>query len=147
MSISVNDNATDEVVESLLKHQIPTEWESDYRTFINYCDCSDYFVQIVLEAFMMFQYHQVLNLPTVGASKKENSACYFFEKTTHNFPLSKDLYAKGWRQVHCTVRRPQIQGLKAKKTYYPVHFWTKDGRVILAKVKIEGKYVPKEVVA
>ena len=139
MSISVNDNATDEVAESLLKHEIPTGWESDYRTFINYKDCSDYFIQIVLEAFMM--------LPTVGASKKENSACYYFEKANHNFPLSKDLYSKGWRQVHCTVSRPQIEGLKAKKTYYPVHFWTKDGRAILAKVKIEGKYVPEEVTA
>ena len=45
--------------------------------------------------------------------------------------------------MHCTVRRPQVKGLKAKKTYYPVHFWTKDGRAILAKVKIEGKYVPE----
>lgn len=139
MSISVNDSATPEVVEELLKHQIPIGWESDFKTFINYCDCSDYFLQIVLEAFMM--------LPNIGASKKENSACYYFEKAGHNFNLSKDLYAKGWRQVHCTVRRPQIEGLKAKKTYYPVHFWTKDGRAILAKVKIEGKYVPKEVVA
>ena len=138
MNISVNDNATPEVVESLLRHEIPNGWESNFKTFINYCDCSDYFVQIVLEAFMM--------LPTVGENKKENSACYFFNKATHNFPLSKDLSAKGWRQVHCTVRRPQIEGLKAKKTYYPVHFWTKDGRAILAKVKIEGKYTPEGTV-
>ena len=135
MSISVNDSATPEVVGQLLKHKIPSGWGSNFKTFINYCDCSDYFIAIVLEALMM--------LPTVGASKKENSACYFFEKKNHNFPLSQDLYLKGWRQVHCTVRRPQVEGLKAKKTYYPVHFWTKDGEIILAKVKIEGKYLPE----
>lgn len=52
MSISVNDSATDEVVAELLKHKIPSGWESDFSSFINYCDCNDYFIQIVLEAFM-----------------------------------------------------------------------------------------------
>ena len=134
MSISVNDSATDEVVELLVKHEIPIGWESNFTTFINYCDCNDYFIQIVLEAFMM--------LPNVGESKKDNKNCYFFDKRSHNFPLSRNLHEKGWRQVHCTVRRPHIAGLKAKKSCYPVHYWTKDGKIMLAKVKIEGKYIP-----
>jgi hypothetical protein len=60
--------------------------------------------------------------------------------------LSHGLKDQQWQQIHCVVRLPQIEGLKKKKTHYPVHCWAKKidekTQIILTKVKIEGKYIP-----
>lgn len=126
--------ATPDVLSQLCQGSIPQGFESN-SIFINYSDANDYFKNIIRAAIMM--------LPGVGSSKEENRDCHYFQMAKHNHELTRSLAASGWRQVHCVVRLNQIEGLKKKKTHYPVHYWTKDGAVILAKVKVEGKYVPE----
>ena len=126
--------ATPSVVQKLCQGSIPQGFESN-SMFLNYSDASEYFQNIIRAAILM--------LPGVGASKEQNKDCHYFEMAKHNYELTRSLAASGWRQVHCVVRLNQIEGLKKKKTHYPVHYWTKDDLVILAKVKIEGKYIPE----
>ena len=126
--------ATPDVVQQLCQGSIPKGFESN-STFLNYSDASEYFQSIIRAAIVMLQ--------NVAESKEENRDCHYFNMTKHNYELTRSLAENGWRQVHCVVRLSQIEGLKKKKTHYPVHYWTKDGKVLLAKVKIEGKYVPE----
>jgi len=126
--------ATPDVVLSLCQGLIPKGIESN-STFLNYPDASEYFRDIIRMGVAM--------LPNVGASREENRDCHYFNMTKHNYELTRSLAANGWRQVHCVIRLEAPLGFKKKKTHYPVHYWTKDGAVILAKVKIEGKYVPE----
>ena len=133
-------------LEALLNGDVPAEFSSVEGKFVNECDTdSQDFRGELFRA--MYEY---VSLRVPGADKKADKDFYSFEMES-NFELSKSLKDAGWQQFNCTIRLPQMEGMKAKKTAYSLHFWGKkmqNGRValdtiVLAKLKLEGKYLPE----
>lgn len=145
-TFTAHKELTPETLEALLNREVPAEWTSVQGSFINECDTDRQDWRGRLFRAM----YEVVALRTPGASKKEDKDYYLFEMES-NFELSKSLKEAGWNQYNCTIRLPQKEGMKAKRTSYSLHFWGKqiqNGRVcldtvILAKLKLEGKYLPE----
>ncbi len=129
------------ILYRLLDGHVPEGWESDYKKIINFADVypGSFFHTIMSRGISAVK--QGLQAKKIGESKNENKNLYYFSME-HKSRLSKSLSAAGWRQVNCTVRLPQVDGIKAKKTHYAVHMWVYENDVILVKVKIENKFIP-----
>ena len=134
-----------DTLEALLNGDVPAEFSSVPGKFINECDAS----ANTWCGSLFYAMYEVVSLHTPGEDKSENKDYYRFSMES-KFPLTVSLKKSGWEQFNCTIRLPQLEGLKAKKTAYTLHFWGKrmgNGRValdtiLLPKLKLEGKYVP-----
>ena len=143
---TAHQELTQEILDALINGEVPHEWASAEGKFINECDTDPQDFRGRLFRAM----YEVIALRRPGADKKADKDFYRFSMES-NFELSKSLKEAGWEQFNCTIRLPQMEGLKAKKTAYNLHFWGKvmpNGRValdtiVLPKLKLEGKYLPE----
>ena len=151
MEISPDSTANDQIITELMMEQtVPQGWESVEGKYTNAADFEENSWEDWLHRCAM----QVVATIIPGENKKENGDYYKFDMTP-NFELSKSLKERGMCQYNITVRLPQLEGMKAKKTHYSLHFWAdpttdhpqEEGTVctfltFLWKLKLEGKYIP-----
>ena len=82
-----------------------------------------------------------------ATGKLDNPDCYSFTMQP-NYPLTTSMVEAGWKQWHTNVQTKSKEecaelGARYKKYRYAVYCWVSpDGKVVLAKLKLNGKHIP-----
>jgi len=145
--VTANEGLTAEALVALCKGDIPTEFQggSDV-TFWN--DGGETTPRSAQQLIDLAKERLALHLVEGGSSEKSESPdCYTFQME-HNFPLTREMFAAGWRQWQITVQTRTDEDCRAaqvkrKKFRYACHFWQgPEGNLALGKVKMQGKHTP-----
>lgn len=146
MAFSANSPLTLDTLTRLMAGQLPPEWQST-DLVVNECDCPEWALPIFEKAKDMIQ-------RTPGApGRKASKDCYVFSNAKLS-PLGRSLNENGWVQFSAqvqhfkTVEEAMDFGEPYRKYRYSVHAWKhrESQHIMLAKIKLEGKYIPSPVI-
>jgi len=91
--------------------------------------------------------HLRFNLSKDGPTHKSPD-CYSFSLKKTNYPLTTSMVEAGWKMWHTAIQLKSKEecaelGVRFKQYRYAIHCWVSpDGEVVLAKLKLAGKYIP-----
>ena len=134
--------------------EFPEEWV-DTETIINDREDAPFWAKdiisnakVQLALFLLPEEMQLTILADETIDEiKEN--CTNFVMKKHSYRLTQTMHQAGWKQYQSVVstksrKLAEEEGVKYKRYRYPVHFWVApEGQIVLGKLKLEGKYVPR----
>lgn len=141
ITFTSEDSPSTEIIDALVTGALPSDWGPQEHCINAGLGAPPWAAELMEEAVELAQ--ATFEEHGIEPEKSISRDVYCFSMK-NNFPLTIGLKELGWRQWQVCINKPQVPGLKAKKTRYPIHLWmSPDGQVAMVKLKTQGKYIPE----
>ena len=156
--MNMNNFSADEdikdVARLIYRGSFPDEWEDTPEAISDREDAPGWARDIISNArvqLALYLLPEDMQLTMIADETideiKTNCKQFFMKK--HSYLLTQSMHADGWQQYQSVVntkskKQAEQDGVKHKRYRYACHFWLAPTRqIVLGKVKLEGKYVPR----